>query len=166
MADLCLDSNVIAELLAQFFAAERRWPVTFIHQGALSERAARCASNIVRRHAADPIDEPPGLVVANALASIELCRKWEQIVADRFTPYQLAAFLEQPPDWFSVVPLDEYLVESFIHVPAYVPLGGRTVPLEWTDVVHAATAHSRGEDALFATTDQRLRAFWPAGRLA
>ena len=97
-------------------------------------------------------------MIASSFAFVEIARRWNDIAGVRFHIHQLAAFLEQPPEWFSIAPVDEDLVEFFCEVPSTVATRDVTLqPTEWTDAVHVATVFSRGVDVLFATTDGRLR---------
>ena len=90
------------------------------------------------------------------MAFVELARKWDDIIAGRFLPYQLAAFIHAPPDWFSIEPLDEDLIPLFGQVPPEVLMpDGSVQPIEWPDAVHVATALSREEGRL-VTSDRRL----------
>ena len=150
MSDLVLDTGALADLLAQYFdSADRNNPM-FYRTRWLPEDAVRTINRIVRV-------EGRYVVAASTLAFVEIVRKWDEIVAGRFRPEQMAAFLEDPPDWFAVEPLDEGLIPFFGQVPWRVTDSSRgSVPLEWTDVVHLATARSR-ERASLVTTDGRLQ---------
>lgn len=156
MRDLVLDTNVLADFLTQYFGPAERGQSPFEAGGWLSSSAVRLLNQMRRRYRAD---EPvKNLVIASSLAFVELVRQWDDIVQDRFQPYQLAAFLVQPPDWFSVAPVDEDLIEFFCDVPADVSTPeGIVKSIEWTDAVHIATVFSRDDECLFATTDQRLQ---------
>jgi predicted nucleic acid-binding protein len=103
------------------------------------------------------IDQFPGHLVASTLAFVEMSRKWEEIVQGRFDVAQMAAFIEQPPEWFVIESLDEALVSVLCDVPAYVQMPeGDIRSLEWTDAVHIATTLIRGVDAQLAATDHEV----------
>lgn len=163
MADVVLDTNVLADLLAQFFAGVTRVRPHFVKQNTVSRKLARKVNQIVRWH--DPNlayeeDEelPPGKVVASTFAFVEIARGWTDIVRDRFQVYEMAAFIDQPPEWFVVEPVDENLVLEFCDVPPDILMAdGRTRSLEWPDAVHVATAFGRGDNSLLATTDRELQ---------
>lgn len=156
MTDLVLDTNVLAEFLSQYFGPAERGRASFKCRQNLSSEAVRRINKIRERGELE--DSVTSIVISSALAFVELVRQWDEIVRDRFEPHQLAAFLEQPPDWFSVAPLDEDLIEFFCDVPTQVAMAeGVLEPIEWTDAVHAATVFSRGDSCLIVTTDQRLR---------
>jgi hypothetical protein len=53
--------------------------------------------------------------------------------------------------------MDEDLLPFYAKVPKYVVLNSRVVPIEWTDAVHLATMFSRGEEAVMATTDGKVK---------
>ncbi|GAB4547152.1 MAG: hypothetical protein Kow0063_41780 [Anaerolineae bacterium] len=149
MADLVLDVGALADLLSQYFQAEDRTRPLFEPSRFLSSEIARQINRIVR-------DDGRYIVAASAMAFVELVRKWDEIVDQRFEPYQLAAFLQDPPDWFSLEPVDEDLIPLFGQVPPEVPMpDGSVQTLEWPDVIHAATALSR-EEADLITSDGRL----------
>lgn len=161
MVDIVLDSNVLADFLMQYFGTARYGQASFIAQDSISKELSRRVNQIVRWHRWDLYDENvlqyPGLIVASALAFVEISRQWATIVKNRFTIEQFAGFIEQPPEWFVIEPIDESLVEVFSYLPVEVLMAsGKIKPLEWTDAIHAATALRRGEECLLATTDRRL----------
>ncbi len=154
--DIVLDSHILADFLAQYFGPTDRGQQPFQSEGQLSSDLARRINSVVDRYMS--YDVVTTVVVASTLAFVEIVRQWDEIVQDQFQPHQVAAFLEQPPDWFSVAPVDEDLVEFFCDVPADVSMpDGTTKPVEWADAVHVATVFSRGEVCLFATSDYPLR---------
>lgn len=154
--DIVLDTNVLADFLGQYFGPAERGRNEF-HEGCwLSLEAARRTTQICRWYEVD--QTPTCLVVASSFAFVEIAQHWNALARDRFQPHQLAAFLRQPPGWFSVAPVDEDLVEFFCCVPSDVWMqDGSARPIEWTDAVHIATLLSRDSTCLFATVDRRLR---------
>ncbi len=149
MTDLVLDTGALADVLAQYFQAEDRITPQFQTSRFLPPETARQINRIVHGNGRY-------IVAASAMAFVELAHKWDEIVAGRFQPHQLAALLQEPPDWFSVEPMDEDLIPVFGQVPPEVPMpDGSVQPIEWPDAVHAATAFSREEGDL-VTSDQRL----------
>jgi len=154
-ADVVLDTDVLAEVIGQYFGRAERGRAPFEAGGCLSGERARRLNSI--RMWAEGGEAVGPLAIASALAFVEMVREWEDIVRGRFETYQLAAFLEQPPEWFSVAPVDEDLVEFFCRVPAHVVTpGGDTAPIEWTDAVHVATLLSRDPNCLLATNDRPM----------
>lgn len=153
--DVVLDTNALSEFLIQFFGQADRGRELFQAYNGLSEECTQRINDIVRRHIETQTLEH--VVAASSLAFVELVRKWDEIVAGQIEPYQLAAFLEQSPDWFSVEPVDEDLIDVFCEVPPVVwTSDGQEFPIEWADAVHAATALSRGA-CWFSTTDRSLQ---------
>jgi predicted nucleic acid-binding protein len=155
MSDVVLDANVLPDFLSQFFGPAERGTLRFSAEGRFCEQTARRVNRIRLDHDGD---RGRGIVVASVIAFVELSRKWTNIVAGRFEPYQVAALLAQPPSWFSVAPCDEELLDFLLDVPAVVEVAdGRSEPIELYDALHVATAFSRGDHVWLATTDSRLR---------
>jgi hypothetical protein len=154
MRDIVLDTNVLGDFISQYFdpSAGNRGAGQFSTGRFLSAEAAREINRIVGRYRARE-DLSGGLVVISCFAFVELVRKWEQITQGRVQLHQLRAFLEQPPEWVNIAPLDETQIPAFLEVPTdvFLPQGFKSV--EWTDAVHVATAISRGDGNLIATTD-------------
>jgi predicted nucleic acid-binding protein len=149
MLDLVMDTGPLADLLGQYFQAEDRDTLHFTESSYLSTDTVREINLIVHgdgRH----------LIAASTMAFVELARKWDEIVTERFAPRQLAAFLEDPPDWFSIEPVDEDLVPTLIQVPPEVMMpDGTAKPLEWPDAIHIATTLGR-QEAKLITSDRRM----------
>jgi hypothetical protein len=165
MPDIVLDSDALADFLAQYFGPANRGRGAFSASVWLSAEAAREINRICQRyHGGAPLTY---VVIASSLAFVEVVRKWDTMAQTRFHPWQLMAFLQEPPPWFSVAPLDEDLVEFFLDVPGEVEMPDhQRRPIEWTDAVHAATSFSRGDSCLLRTQDTRLRCIERlAGRL-
>jgi hypothetical protein len=155
MADLVLDTYALADFLAQFFGPTSRGQGRFTASDWLSEAAAREINRIRDQATTGSLRD---LVIASCLAFVEIARKWDALSKQRFQPWQMKAFLQVPPEWFSVAPVDEDLVESFLEVPAQVIMpGGQQMTVEWTDAVHVATVFSRTKRALLRSQDRRLR---------
>jgi len=142
MADLVLDAGALADLLTQCFQTDDWTKPRVAPSRFISSESSRQINRIVWGHG-------PYVVAASTMAFVELVRKCEQIVAGRFEPYQLATFLQDPPDWFVVEPVDEHLIPLFGQVPMIQSL-------EWPDAIHVATALSRQEGCL-VTADRVLR---------
>jgi len=163
MADVVLDTNILADFLAQFFGAVRRGHTSFAKQDTITGELARRINQIIRWHdwnleSGEDVEQYPGMVVASTFAFVEIARKWTDIVKGRFEVTQMAAFVEQPPEWFTVEPVDENLVVAFCDAPTDVLMAHREMQsLEWADAVHIATAFGRGDDSLLAVTDREMR---------
>ncbi len=161
MFDIVLDSNVLADFLMQYFGPARYGQANFVAQDSISKELSRRVNQIIHWHRWESDDENimqhPGLIFASTLAFVEIARQWTIIVKHRFTITQFAAFIEQPPDWFVIAPIDEHLIEAFSYLPIEILTpSGKIKPIEWTDAIHIATALSRGGQCLLATTDRRI----------
>jgi predicted nucleic acid-binding protein len=148
MGDLILDTGALADLLSQYFQSPDRNIPQFYQSRFLSSDAVRMINRIVQGNSRY-------IVAASTLGFVELVRKWDEIVRQRFSPVQIAAFIDSPPDWFSIEPMDERIVLLLGQVPPNVRVGTELKPLEWTDAVHVATALSR-DSSILVTTDQRM----------
>jgi len=157
MADIVLDTNILAEFLDQYFNNTERGKKPFHVQQKFTKRLTTTINKITCRYFQN-YDLSSGIIIASSFAFIEIGRKWVEISEGKFTIFQLAAFIEQPPEWFSIAPVDEDLLEFFFYLPSEIYLADNIAkPIEWTDAVHAATTLSRGDECLLATTDQRLK---------
>jgi len=158
MPDIILDTMVLGDFLAQYFdsaGVNRGLGVgRFMHGGTITKNLSRKLNTFL----CDGQEPLGSLVIASAFAFVELARKWDLFVGGRFSMDQLHAFVDQPPDWFDIAPVDEDLLPFYVNVPGLVYLGGQHVPIEWTDAVHVATTLSRGHTALLATTDRKIKA--------
>jgi predicted nucleic acid-binding protein len=155
MADIILDTNVLAEFLEQFFdsSSGNRGFGNFIEGRFLSSGAAREINRITRSYGRYG-DLAGGVVVISSFAFVELFRKWEAITNGRLPLVKVHSILEQPPTWLSLAPLDETYTPAFLDVPSHVYLSTGFKGVEWTDAVHVATALARGDGHWIATTDE------------
>ncbi|HQX49346.1 MAG TPA: PIN domain-containing protein [Planctomycetaceae bacterium] len=162
MADIVVDTCVLAEFLSQYFDVEgaNQGQSQFIRSSNLNDRIARELNRILQgwHHGGRNNTVPENVVVISAFAFVELVRQWESIVSARFSLEQLRLFLNDPPTWINIAPLDEDLLPSFVSIPQKVRVGTDTKPIEWADAVHAATAFSRGTGTALITSDERLSA--------
>jgi hypothetical protein len=159
MADIVLDTDALADFLAQFFSTAERGFSAFKAGEWLSEAAARIINRVVRL--SHPGYSPVSFVVASTFAFLEIVRKWDQLLGERVRPYQMRAFLESPPAWFLIAAVDSTLVPFYCRLPSAVQmLDGSVKPIEWTDAIQVATALSRNEPdrppCALATNDRRL----------
>ena len=162
MSDIILDTQILADFLAQFFDTAQRGHAPFAERDTITRELARKINQIVRWHDENLIivDEEryPGKVVASTFAFVEIARKWSNTSSDRFTIEQLASFIEQPPEWFVIESVDENLILTFSDVPSDVLMeDGKARSLEWADAVHIATAFGRGDNSLLAVKDEEMR---------
>jgi hypothetical protein len=159
MADLALDTDALADFLAQYFGVAGRGTVNFAPSDWLSPRAVSVINRILMDYRSD--ESVSGFVVASTFAFLEIIRKWDALIKDRVKPYQMRAFLDDPPAWFLVAAVEMSLLPSYYRLPASVEMdNGDIKSIEWTDAIHAATALSRHEPphsrCYFRTQDTRL----------
>lgn len=164
MYQVILDTVAVGDFLAQFFDRQTasRGAGRFATAGWITSELARRLNRILDVHLADTLDMDAqpysgSGVVMSSFAFVELVRKWDDIVEGRFEMLEFRGFLEQPPDWVIIDPLDEDLMPAFAAVPSRVLDGdGNWLSIEWTDAVHVATAISRGANAMLATSDRKI----------
>ena len=150
MPDLILDVGPLADLLAQYFKKENRYSIQFEVDRFLSPKAVQHINYVVSQNGFQ------GIIGASALAFVELVHKWDKITLERFRAYQMASFLEEHPDWFSIEPMDETIFPLVAQVPADVTMpDGTTKSIEWADAIHAATTLGR-DNGILVTSDEKL----------
>lgn len=166
MPDVVLDTNVLADVIAQYFDTTQRGLQQFQESRTINKDTALIINGIIRRHYEGFLsefrgDEYPGYVVASTLAFVEIARKWKAIVDQRFSVDQFLAFIEQPPEWFLIEPVDENLIMILTYIPTHIKIArgdtdNEIRAIEWTDAIHIATAKARGENTLLAATDREI----------
>jgi predicted nucleic acid-binding protein len=157
MQDIVLDTNILSEFLAQYFQQRQKGGHFTYHHfettDVLNHRVVKEIRGIIKAY--DYMRSH--LVVASTFAFLEIARKFVEVSGNRFTIEQFSGFLDQPPEWFWVAPLDESLFLELLRIPHYVTMPeGQLKNIEWADAIHLATALSR-ENCLLATTDSRLK---------
>jgi predicted nucleic acid-binding protein len=162
MADIVLDTNILADLLAQYYKDNAQKGSYFEDEGRLNKDLVRALNRILRwhlqTHFENDDDSFPGLVVASSLAFVEIARQFDEVANGRFTIEQFAAFIDQPPEWFLISPVDSALFPHLCDLPREIVLpDGNIKPVEWADAIHIATAISRGETCLLAVTDSTIK---------
>src|SRR4051812_24658845 len=98
MPDIVLDTDAMADFLAQYFGPAERGRKSFQESDWLSAQAAREINRI--RDQMNATGALHHLVIASCFAFVEIVRKWDELTKQRFEPWQLKAFLQQPPPWF------------------------------------------------------------------
>lgn len=159
MYSVVLDACVLAEFFFQYFSNTHadRGNKSFKQGGGLSNGAVDRINRIVRAFRSSDL-APKGKVIVPPLALIELVRKWDEMVVERFRVSSLAAFVDSPPEWVSISSWDESLIPSFLRIPREVYLDGRATSIEWTDCIYPATALAFGNGNAVATSDRKLLA--------
>lgn len=154
MADVVLDVGPLCDLLTQYFRAEDRNSLVFQPSEYFDKDICARINKIVHENGIRNV------IATSAISFVELCRKWEQIAGDELSPFQLASFLNDPPDWFSIEPVDETLIQNFMDAPSDVRLpNGEVKPIEWIDAIHIATFLNRGE-AILVAADKSISALF------
>ncbi len=160
MADLVVDTNILAEIIGQHYQESIGGEKIFHPSEKLSDIVAYRINKITNWHAQfSEEDFLPGHIVASSLAFVEIARKFDEIAGARFSLEQFKALIDQPPDWLVIESVGEDLLEFLCQLPAEVHLdSGETKPLEWADAIHVATTLLRGNDSLLAATDSSIKA--------
>ena len=162
MTDLLLDSNLLSELLAQYFSSGSRIKGFRVTQKSIFHKdLVRKINSIISwfddNLSIEEVSPQPGLIIASTFAFVEIARKFNEIVKHQYTVDQMASFINQPPDWFFISSTDKVLLAHLLNLPSEVTLPeGDVVPIEVADSIHVATALSR-DQCLMATTDARIR---------
>jgi hypothetical protein len=144
MADIVLDTDGLADFLAQYFGRDNRRSGRFMESDWLSHRAVQEINRIMDFFVLN--EWVKDYVIGSTFAFMEIVRKWDDLIQGRIQPYQLRAFLDDPPVWFLTAAVDKTLIQFYCQLPGTVQMpGGNSENIEWTDAVHAATALSRNE---------------------
>jgi len=154
MVDIILDTNYLAELITQYYQTNHLENDYFRESSLFQDSLIRELNNIVRNYNNGFLT---GLIIASSYAFVEIARKFDGIVKDRFTIEKFAAFIEQPPSWFFISSVDYSLFQPLLDIPGYVVLNGEIKPIEWADALHIATALSRDKPWLLAISDRRMK---------
>ena len=160
MADVILDTIVLSEVLIQYFTEKAGvGDNLFKRRGALNEDMVLQINKIVNWHNSSfTAISYPGLIIASTFGFVEIARQFEKCSGKQYSVAQFAAFIEQPPEWFSTASLSSYIFSFLVHIPSHVDVNGELSPIEWADAIHVATALSRDGRSCIATTDHKLRA--------
>jgi len=153
MKDIVLDTNILADFLAQYFGNFEEHKRFYPAKNTMNSKRVRVINKIIKYYEI----EQRNFVVASTFAFVEISRKWDIIVNKRFKLEKFSAFVEQPPEWFLVSPVESSLFSELLEIPASVKMpAGNFKPIEWADAIHLATAMSR-ENCLLATTDSSIK---------
>lgn len=169
LQDIVLDSNVLIDFLIQYY--QNRWrekkyfggtrAIEIASARRLNKFAAERINALIRQY------EDSGasaLIIVSALAFVEIGSHAEEMIKGESPAIEindfrrfLSAFVDSPPEWFHIAPLDDSLFESLLAIPGKVELNpGDWKNIEWADSLHLATWKLR-ESAYFATCDRRLQ---------
>ena len=158
--NLVIDSCTVGDVLEQYFCkTQANYGHGFFEKSdTLGTWLVQTLNRVLREWHANGRNRniPDHIVVISAFAFVELARKWDKIVGNRFTKSQVRTFLQDPPTWVNLAPVDSDLTPFFLNVPRQVEARGEKKPVEWCDAVHVATVLSRGTNSTLITTDDRL----------
>lgn len=168
MADICMDTNVLADFLLQYFSsATRAWFNVSESKHINRDLCYKINSLLNSHHRVENTGIPPfGVLVASAVAFVELARQFDRIFAGQITVEQFAAFLDSPPDFFTIEPLGFEALRELVALPSHCWLGSEERGIEAMDNVHVATARIRQSCHLAATDQRILAAYGATGLLA
>ena len=159
MLEIILDTDYYAEFIFQYYDQEKYnlGEGQFIEEGIISKGLANKINrvSILYKEYEDP--SVSGLVICSALSIVELSRKYNEIMRGRLPVEKLYDFIQYPPGWFLIAPVDMDLTPFFVDVPPFVNVEGTLKPMEWTDSIHVATLLSRGQISQIATNDSKIK---------
>ena len=153
--DIVIDSDSLSEIMYQYFKQKTNLE-EFVVEGNLTTNTVNKLNSILYWFQ-EKEGGTQGLIISSTFAFIEIARKFDQIVNGRFSIDQFAAFINSPPEWFSIEPLDNSISFYLLQIPTHVSKKGTLIPLEWTDSIHIATTISRGDDSFLLTNDIVIR---------
>ncbi|MDD2598120.1 MAG: hypothetical protein PHO37_02685 [Kiritimatiellae bacterium] len=157
MADICMDTNILADFLKQYFSPRKI--TEFVVEESIHMHHNHCQriNTLLRSHYRyqDSGEPPFGLLVASSVAFVELARKFDSIFKGQVTINQFAAFIDDPPPFFTIEPLGLDVLRQLVALPSCCKIRGKHKGIEAIDNLHAATACIR-EDCALAVTDAKL----------
>jgi hypothetical protein len=164
MGDISMDTNVLADFLIQYFNANTNARFILEESHHISVIFCQRINSILNSYYRyEDTGEPPlGLLIASSVAFIELARKFDIIFNGRVTINQFAAFIDSPPDFFTIEPLGFDALRQLIQLPSVCKLGREFRGIEAMDNLHVATVLAR-ENCVLAATDEKLLAAYGKG---
>ena len=151
MRDVVLDTNILSDFIAIYFEESISSDGVFVPRYKMTKELSVIINKIIHDYSYNGISKL-GMIVASSFAFIELSKKFDIISDGRFTVDQFKAFIDSPPEWFSIDDVNKELFEFLYVLPSFVLDG----TVEWADAIHCATALARGEDCYLATRDTTL----------
>jgi hypothetical protein len=164
MADISMDTNVLADFLIQYFNTNTRSRFLLRESCHINENFCLRINSILNSHYRyeDTGAPPRGLLIASSAAFVELARKFNIIFNGSVTISQFAAFIDSPPTFFTIEPLGFDALRQLIQLPAVCKLGGEYRGIEAMDNLHVATVLVR-DNCVLAATDAKLMAAYGKG---
>lgn len=156
MPDIVLDTNVLTSFIKGYYFFNVKSEGKFQKCNFVSKDLADRINYIIETNR-EYGTLSDGVILCSALGIIEIARKFESISKDNFSIDQFKAFVESPPEWFVIMPLNNDLFEKLAQLPMKVKVSENNFQvLEWADMIHVATALTRDEECFIAATDQRI----------
>lgn len=157
MGDICMDTNVLADFLTQYFSSHRISEFLVTESTHIRDVFCQRINSILYSHyrCQDTGDLSLGLLVASSVAFVELARKFDSIFKGKVSISQFAAFINDPPVYFTIEPLGFDVLKQLIELPAFCMIRGDIKGIETADNLHVATALVR-EHCVLAATDTKL----------
>lgn len=153
--DVVLDTNLLSDLISSYYRFDIRKSGEFQSHNNINEKF--CGKlNLILNNYRNNLTLEDGVIVASSFAFIEIARQFERISNGEYTAIQFKAFIDSPPEWFIIAPINNDLFIYLNELPNSVEMpGGQILTIEWADAIHIATALSR-DNCNVATTDGRL----------
>jgi predicted nucleic acid-binding protein len=158
MGDIVLDTNIVADFLAIYFERSVSIDGLFYPKYRINQQLCERINLVINEYRYGPGVFSKGLIVASSFSFVEIARKFDVVVYNRFSIEQFKAFIDSAPEWFLIEPVTPDLFLLFNEVPERVDVGeGVLESIEWSDAIHVVTALSRGGSSLLCTTDHRIK---------
>jgi hypothetical protein len=152
--DIVIDASCLCDVLDQYFSEKYAYYGygEFKRNGKISKELASKLNQIMKSNS--PIMY--GSVITPSFSFIEIARKWDEWVKNRFSIHKMYAFINEPPMWFNISPIDKELLSFFVYVPNS---NSKDQMIEWTDAIYFATTISRGDTKIstLVTSDEKLQ---------
>jgi hypothetical protein len=154
--DIILDTNILSDFIDAYYKFDVGVDGNFEDYKTISPKLCKLLNSILNCYRFNGTLEE-GIVGASAFAFIEIARKFEIITELSYSIEKFKAFIESPPEWFVISPLNNDLFLHLNLLPANIQMqDGKILPLEWADTIHVATGLNRDDKCLVAVTDGRL----------
>lgn len=156
--EIILDTGFVADLIAIYYEEELSKGKSngFIPKYSISRTLAKEVNKIYWDSLYND-NFSHGVVVASTFAFIEISRKYQEIVQNRFSIVKFRAFISSPPPWFVIEPLQLSLLDDLRRVPSTIHISSfSSSTIEFADAIHVATTLTRGANSALATKDSKL----------
>ena len=140
-----LDVNILKEVLRQYDSKYPNKKLTLVN--GFDRNTIQSINRVIENEGYN------GRIVASSFAFIEILNKISEISAGQYTLDKIRAFINQPPEWFIIEPID---IETCCHYFSIPKFTSQNKGIELADAIHLATAYQRGDKAIFVSTDHKL----------